>query len=233
MSSCKTSWQDSPESIVVGRDSGEDVGEIAMDRSQNPNMLSFITEGDFLIAKAHWRNKFPVISRCIQTRGSKAEELGLLWDKLDMVLGTVLFSELEEMLQLEDAVTDKAGVVGLADGGHTDVAHDKAKLGELGSGQLLVVSQFVEPVTEDSTLLNTKLVKNWSHEALVPLNKSQPIGQPICQVEETLTSGSSKEGILDDDFRKYFIKCRLGIQQQDKQRLLGRVNGELDCFCEE
>ena len=39
--------------------------------------------------------------------------------------------------------------------------------------------------------------------------------------------------ILDDDFRKYFIKCRLGIQQQDKQRLLGRVNGELDCFCEE
>ena len=54
MSSCKTSWQDSPESIVVGRDSGEDVGEIAMDRSQNPNMLSFITKRDFLIAKAHW-----------------------------------------------------------------------------------------------------------------------------------------------------------------------------------
>ena len=38
MSSCKTSWQDSPESIVVGRDSGEDVGEIAVDRSQHAQL---------------------------------------------------------------------------------------------------------------------------------------------------------------------------------------------------
>ena len=51
MSFCKTSWEDSPESIVVSRDFGEDVGEIAMDRSQNPNMLSFTTEADLLVAK--------------------------------------------------------------------------------------------------------------------------------------------------------------------------------------
>ncbi len=53
--------------------SSSNVGEIAMDRSQNPNMLSFITERDFLVAKAHWRYKLPVFSRGIQTWGSKAE----------------------------------------------------------------------------------------------------------------------------------------------------------------
>ena len=53
------------------------------------------------------------------------------------------------MLQFEDAVTDKASVIGLADGGHTDAAHVKAKLGELGSGQLLIVGELVEPVTQD------------------------------------------------------------------------------------
>ena len=112
------------------------------------------------------------------------------------------------MLQFEDAVTDKASVIGLADGGHTDAAHVKAKLGELGSGQLLIVGQLVEPVTQDPPLLHTKLVKDGSHQALVPLNISQPVGQ----VKEALTSGSSKKCILDYNFRKDFIKCRLGIQ---------------------
>ena len=92
VSSCKTSWEDSPQSIVVGRDSREDVGEIAMDRSQNPNMLSFITKGDLSVSKAHWRYNFPVLSRGIQTWGCKAEELSLLRDQLNMVLGTILFS---------------------------------------------------------------------------------------------------------------------------------------------
>ena len=124
-----------------------------------------------------------------------------------MVLGAVLFCQLEEMLQLKDAVTDKASVIGLANGGHTDVAHGEAELGELGSGQLLIVSQLVEPVTQESPLLHTKLVKNRSHKTLVPLNISQPAGQPVCQVEESLATGSSKEGIPDDDFRQDFIKC--------------------------
>ena len=190
MSSCKTSWEDSPESIVVGRDSGEDIGEIAMDRSQNPNMLSLTTEGDLLVAEADWRHKFPVVSCCIQARGSKTEKLCLFRDKLNMVIGTVLFSELKEMLQFEDTVTDKASVIGLANGGHTDAAHGEAKLGELGSGELLIVCQLVESVTQDSTLLHTKLVKDGSHEALVPFNKSQSVGQPVCQIEKTLTSGS-------------------------------------------
>ena len=65
-----------------------------------------------------------------------------------MVLGTVLFGQLEEMLQLEDAVTDKTSVIGLADGGHTDAAHGEPKMGELGSGQLLIVCKLVEPVTQ-------------------------------------------------------------------------------------
>ena len=73
MSSCKTSWEDSPQSRIVSRDSGEDVGEIAMDRSPNANMLSFTTERDFLVAKAHWRYKLPIICRCFQACRSKAE----------------------------------------------------------------------------------------------------------------------------------------------------------------
>ena len=78
MSFCKTSWEDSPESIVVSRDSGEDVGEIAMDRSQNPNMLSFTTEADLLVAKTDWGHKLPVCSCCIQARWSKTQQLSLL-----------------------------------------------------------------------------------------------------------------------------------------------------------
>jgi hypothetical protein len=41
MSSCKTSWQDSLESVAVSRDSGENVGEIARDRSVNPNRENY------------------------------------------------------------------------------------------------------------------------------------------------------------------------------------------------
>ena len=97
-----------------------------------------------------------------------------------MVLGTVLFSELKEMLQFEDTVTDKASVISLADGGDADVVDEDPKLGELGSGELLVVGQLVKPVTQDSTLLHAKLVKDGSHETLVPLNEGQSVGQPVC-----------------------------------------------------
>ena len=171
VSSSKTSWEYSPESIVVGRDSGEDVWEVSMDRPQNANMLSFIREGDHPVAKPDWRDKLPVSSSGIHARGSKAKKFCLLRDKLNMILFTVLNSKLEEMLQLEYAVTDNGSVIGLADGGDTDVVDEDPKLGELGSGELLVVGQLVKPVAQDSTLLHTKLVKDGSHETLVHSTK--------------------------------------------------------------
>ena len=107
-----------------------------------------------------------------------------------MVLLTVLHSELEEMLQLKDAVTDKSSVIGLADGGDADVVDDNSKLGELGSGELLIVGQLVQSVAEDTALLHANLVKDWTHQALVPLNKGQSVGQSVRQVNQTLSSGS-------------------------------------------
>ena len=117
VSSSKTSWEYRLESIVVGGDSGEDVREVSMDRPQNANMLSFIREGDHPVAKPDWRDKLPVSSSGIHAWGSKAKKFCLLRDKLNMILVTVLNSQLEEMLQLENAVTDKGSVIGLADGG--------------------------------------------------------------------------------------------------------------------
>ena len=64
-----------------------------------------------------------------------------------MVLLTVLHSQLEEMLQLEYAVTDKPSVICLADGGDADVVDENSKLGELGSSELLIVGQLVQAVT--------------------------------------------------------------------------------------
>ena len=54
------------------------------------------------------------------------------------------------------------------------------------------------------------------------------MAKSFCQVEETLTAEASKEGIFDDEFNQDLIECGLGIQQDDKQRLLGRVQGMLD-----
>ena len=60
VSSSKTSWEDSPESIVMGGDSGENVGEISMNRPQDANMLSLIREWNHPVTKPDWRDKFPV-----------------------------------------------------------------------------------------------------------------------------------------------------------------------------
>ena len=51
-----------------------------------------------------------------------------------MVLGTILFCKMEEVLQLKDAVTEEAGVVSLAYRRHSDVVHEQAKLGILSCG---------------------------------------------------------------------------------------------------
>ena len=72
VSSSKTSWEHSSESIVVGGDSGEDVREVAMDRPQDANMFSFVREGDHLVTKPDRGDKFPVGSRGIKTRRNKA-----------------------------------------------------------------------------------------------------------------------------------------------------------------
>ena len=87
-----------------------------------------------------------------------------------MVLSAILDSEMKEMLQLEDAVAHKAGIIGLSDGGDTDVVHEDAKHGELGSVELLVVSKFVEPIAQASALFHAKLVMYRPHKAFVPFH---------------------------------------------------------------
>ena len=87
-----------------------------------------------------------------------------------MVLGAILDCEVKEMLQLKDAIAHEAGIIGLSDGGDTDVVHEDAKYGELGRVELLVVGKFVEPVAQASALFHAKLVQYWPHEAFVPFH---------------------------------------------------------------
>ena len=58
----------------------------------------------------------------------------------------------------------------MANGGDTNSIHGEPKHGVLGCGELLVVGQFVETVTKTSTLLDSKLVEDWLHDALVPVD---------------------------------------------------------------
>ena len=150
-----------------------------------------------------------------------------------MVFGAVFNCELEEMLEFKNTVTDKTGVVSLANGGDTDSIHGDPEHGVLGCGELLVVGQFVEPVTQTSTLLHPQLVEDWPHEALVPLDESPPVAEPVRQVEETLSSGSGNEGVLDDEFNENFVESRLSIEQQNEDGLLRSIETKLDYFREE
>ena len=196
-------------------------------------MLGLLAKWDLAAAKTNGRDKFPVSCSGLKVWRVEAEQFGLLWDKLDVVLGAVFHGELEEVLQLEDTVTYKAGIVCLADGGDTDSIHGEPKLGVLSGGQLLVVGEFVEPITKAAALLHSELVEDWAHQTLIPLDKCLPVGEPVSKIQEALPPGASKESIPDDKFSQDLVESRLGIEQQGKQRLLGGVQGELDGFGEE
>ena len=73
-----------------------------------------------------------------------------------MVLGTVFSGEMEKILQLKDTVAYQAGVIRLANGGNTDTIYGDSKHGELSGGELLIVSQFIEPIAQAPTLLDAK-----------------------------------------------------------------------------
>ena len=60
MTSGYTSWQDRIEGTVVCRKSGEDVGEVAIGRSQDANMLCISAEGNLFGSKSYRVDNFPV-----------------------------------------------------------------------------------------------------------------------------------------------------------------------------
>ena len=60
VTSCYTSWQYRIKSTIMGRNSGEDVGEIATGRSHNANMFCISTEWDPFGTKGNRIDNFPV-----------------------------------------------------------------------------------------------------------------------------------------------------------------------------
>ena len=142
-------------------------------------------------------------------------------NQFDMVFGRVFNCELEEMLEFKNTVNGKTSVVSLANGGDTDSIHGDPKHRVLGCGELLVFGQFVEPVTQTSTLLHPQLVEDWPHAALVPEGPLDPV---------LWSFGSGKEGVLDDVFNKDFVECRLSIEQQNENGLLRSIEQKLDYF---
>ena len=152
----KSGRENSHKSSPVSRYPCQDVWHVSMNGLNHTNMVSFIAERDFLPTKTDRRDKFPIKHGGFQVWGGKAEKFCLLRNQLHMVLGTIFDGEVEKVLQLEDAVTNQTGIISLANGGNKDPIQGNSKLGELSSGKLLIVSQFVESITQTSTLLDTK-----------------------------------------------------------------------------
>ena len=122
-------------------------------------------------------------------------------------------------------------VVSLANGRDGAASHINAKVGVLSNSELVIVGQLVQPVAVDPTLLHAQEVTDGAHQGLGPFTVGEPAAQPIAEIGEALVACSSFEGIDQDALSGHEVKGTFGIEQQDEDGLLGRVERKIHRFC--
>ena len=162
-----------------------------------------------------------ILCHDLQARGSEGQQLGFLRDQSHVVLLAVVNGEEEKVLEAEDVVGEENTIVCLANAGDNITPEIDSKLGMLGFNKLVVVGQFVEPITVDSPLLDAKLVGDGAHDDLGPLAEGEPAGQPVVQVKQGLVASTSFVGIDNDVLSWDQIKCTFCIKEEDEHRFFG------------
>ena len=119
----------------------------------------------------------------------------------------IFHGKVEEALQFILAVGNQGDVIGLTDAGDVSGTKVDSQLGELGHLKLGVVGQFIETVTQNSTLLDTEKIVDGPHEASFPLDKSLAIGEPVVEEDQPLAPGSCEEGGPNADLGQDLVKC--------------------------
>ena len=154
MTSCKSRGEEGEDCSSMGRKAREDIWGIAMNAADDPHVLSRFRKGDKVSVNANRRDDLGIVCHSLPARGGKSQELGLLRDQGHVVVVTIVNSEKKEVLQAEDVMGEEDAVICLANAGYHRAPDIDSKLGTLSLIKLVVVCQFVEPVTIDSTLLD-------------------------------------------------------------------------------
>ena len=110
------------------------------------------------------------------------EKFSLFWYHLNVVFSSILHGKLEDAMKLVNIITEKSNIICLANTSHMDIPKVESKIRQLGDYELLVVSKFLKPIRIAATLLYAKLVLDWAHQGLVPLNICMTIFQPVVKV---------------------------------------------------
>ena len=150
--------------------------------------------------------------------GCAAEEFGLLWDHLNVVLFSIVHSKLQKSLEAMNVITEKGNIISLSNISTVDIPNVESKTRLLCDKKFLVVCQFINSVRVYATLLYSKLVLDWSHEGLGPINISVSVLQSVVKIEEALAISASKVSRPYAEFSQDFIKCTFGIKEDTKSK---------------
>ena len=160
----------------------------------------------------------PVVGELLTAFRGVAEKLCFLWDHCDVMKVSILQSKGEQPAELVGAAAHQGNVISLAYTRNMCGPKLYSKVGALGQSEFSIVGKFVEPVAEDSTLLNTQKIVNRSHEAFFPLDKSFSIFEPVVEKNKTLTRATSQKCSPDAYFSQDFVESTLGVEEKDKNR---------------
>ena len=117
-----------------------------------------------------------------------------------MVLGAVVNSEGEDVLERAYIVSNKDAVIRLSNGGNLKIMEGNAKTRLLDSVKLFIVINLVKIPRGDPALLYALLIKDRPKDTVIPLAEGLPVLESVIEVEKTVASSANKEEFPDQYF---------------------------------